>query len=225
MAITSEILDAGAVLKEISTKNFDAGDKVLALWNGVRITLDSTRDEHRKTLKQRDALVSEQTRELSVLAKKLEVIENRAAIREAEFTRQSNDLSELAGNYAKASISLQEITAFADLTVEQKAKVEEAAAEADRSFKATIEAKDALMAEEVKSKLDALDQVAKLGTDVADLSASLSAERAEREMMLAKHDRENDEILAMIKDLTVAQQEEDKDLRDASASYEGGYES
>jgi hypothetical protein len=224
MATTSEILDAGAVLKEISDKNFEAGDRVLALWNGVRMTLDSTRDEHRKTLAQRDDRISDQDRELTDRIKQLQAAEARASVREAELVKQSNAYTALAADYAQTSAMLSEVSAFATLTVEQKVKVEAAAAEAGRSFAATIEAKDALAAEILKAKLDALDQVAKLGTDVADLSASLKAERSEREALLAKHDKENDEILAMVKNLTVAEQEEDKDIRDASASYEGGYQ-
>lgn len=223
MAAISEILDLGAQLKEVSFKNFEAGDKVLMLLEGVRITLDNTRDENKRSIEQRDNRISEQDKELSDRIAQMKAIEARAAAREAEFTRQSNAYAELAGNYAKTSAYLEEVKNTVELTTAQLAQVEAAAAEASRSFAATIEAKDTLTAEEVKAKLDALDQVAKLGTDVAALMETINSERLAREAMIATHEADNDKVLAMIQELFTAEKEEDKDLRDASAGYNGGY--
>lgn len=221
MATTSEILDLGAQLKEVSFENFEAGDKVLMLLDGVRITLDNTRDESKRSIEQRDNRISEQDRELSDRIAQMQAIEARSAVREAEYTRQSNAFAELSGNYAKTSAYLEEVKNTVVLTSAQLAQVEAAATEAGRSFAATIEAKDALTAEEVKAKLDALDQVAKLGTDVAALMETINSERLAREEMIKSHETDNDKILAMVQDLFTAEKEEDKDLRDASAGYEG----
>jgi hypothetical protein len=221
MATANEILDLGAQLKEVSFKNFEAGDKVLMLLEGVRITLDNTRDENRRSLAQRDDRISAQDKELNERIAQVQAIEARSAVREAEYTRQSNAYTALAGDYAQTSAMLSEVSAVAQLTAEQKAQVEGAAAEAARAFNATIEAKDALAAEELKAKMDALDQVAKLGSDVATLMETLKSEQAARETMIQIHESDNDKILAMVKDLFESEKEEDKDIRDAAADYEG----
>lgn len=221
MATTSDILSLGAELREVSFENFEAGDKVLMLLDGVRITLNNTRDENKRSIEQRDNRISEQDRELSDRIAQMKAIEDRSAAREAEYTRQSNEYATLAGNYAKTSAYLEEVKNTVVLTAAQLTQVEAAAAEADRSFAATIEAKDALMAEEVKARLDALDQVAKLGTDAAALMETVKSERAAHEAMIATHEADNDKVLAMIQELFTAEKEEDKDLRDASAGYEG----
>lgn len=223
MATTSDILDLGAQFREVSFKNFEAGDKVLMLLDGVRITLDHTRDENKRTIEQYSVRISEQDKELSERIAQMKAIELRAADREAEYTRQSNAFAELSGNYAKTSAYLEEVKNVVTLTAAQLAQVEAAAAEAGRSFAATIEAKDMLMAEEVKAKLDALDQATKLGTDVAALMETVKTERLAREEMIATHEADNDKVLAMLQELYTAEKEEDKDLRDASAGYNGGY--
>lgn len=223
MTAISEILDLGAQLKEVSFKNFEAGDKVLMLLEGVRITLDNTRDENKRSIEQRDNRISEQDKELSDRIAQMKAIEARSAAREAEYTRQSNEYATLSGKYAETSAYLEELKNTVVLTAAQLAQVEAAAAEAGRSFAATIEAKDALTAEEVKAKLDALDQVAKLGADVAALMETINSERLAREELIKVHEADNDKVLAMVQELFTAEKEEDKDLRDASAAYEGGY--
>lgn len=223
MATADQILNLGERLREISFKNFEAGDKVLLLLEGVRITLDNTRDENRLTLEQRDNRISEQAAELADRLKELQSLEARSAVREAEFVRQTNAYAELAGQYASTSAYLEEVKATVVLTAEQLKQVEAAAAEAARSFAVTIEAKDALIAEETKAKFDALDQVAKLGSDVAGLLDTINLERVAREEMIKTHESDNDKILAMVEELFKAETEEDRDIRE-TAEGQGGYE-
>jgi hypothetical protein len=223
MATADQILDMGQKLREISFKNFEAGDKVLMLLEGVKITLDNTRDENRRTLEERDSRISEQAAELVDRLKQLQSLEARSAVREAEFARQTNAYAELAGQYASTSAYLEEVKATVVLTAAQLQLVETAAAEAARSFSTTIATKDALVAEETKAKLDALDQVAKLGSDVASLLETINLERTAREEMIKTHESDNDKILAMVEELFKAETEEDRDIRE-KAEGKGGYE-
>jgi hypothetical protein len=218
MAIsTDRLISELNLLGDLQEKDFKAGDKVLALLEGVRQTLENTRESTRVTIAERDAKIAEQLSAITDRDRELVEAARLRAEREAEHNRTLEALDSTARDLRTTSEALELIKSQYDLTVEQLAAVEAAKAQAEAAYIETMRAKDEVIAQQVADKLALADQVTKLGNDISNLTGQIDEVRRSRDEIVAQHEADNERVLAKISQLFTAQQIEDADIRAAGA--------